>query len=379
MPGRVLVDLNETAGAVAPPPSSPGLSHFAPLVPTKADVARFAQRHLDAGLDVDPRDHVVSQSCYVTDPDGHMVEVTWACPQEQWQWTDEGLPVVVSTPIAVQDLRDEPGASTPAHLPAGTHMGHVQLKATDAALTRTKPFYRDLLGLETFARRGDGFVGVGVSDYRSLLVLTNRFSPQGGTPAAPDTARLTCVDLLLTAPEAIQALAERLTAAGHPHQPADVGGMRGGAGTAGSDSTVHSRGLRGAAATEASGAAAAFGTLLTWYRLPMSGRAGRLPYVRARARSDRSAGARVETARGRRLCLVGRGGGSGICRSARSEEQARVTRGTSSRQVPAVRVARTPIDVPRPPASSAATGRAPDVSQVLTACIRACMPAMVMI
>ncbi|WP_026328335.1 VOC family protein [Streptomyces sulphureus] len=216
--GRVLVDLHEVAGAVAPPPSSPGLSHFAPLVPTRADVARFAQRHLDAGLDVDLRDHVVSQSCYVTDPDGHTIEVTWACPREQWQWTDEGLPVAVATPLAVQDLLDEPGASRPAHLPAGTQMGHVQLKATDDALTRTKRFYRDLLGMEIFARLGDGFVGLGVSDHLSLLVLTNRFSPQGGTPAGPDTARLTCVDLLLSGPGAIGALAERLTAAGHPHQ-----------------------------------------------------------------------------------------------------------------------------------------------------------------
>ncbi|MFE6178764.1 VOC family protein [Streptomyces sp. NPDC056464] len=77
--GQVLVDLHEVVGAIAPPRSSPGLSHFAPLVPTRADVARFTQRHLDAGFDVDPRDHVVSQSCYVTDPDGHTIEVTWAC------------------------------------------------------------------------------------------------------------------------------------------------------------------------------------------------------------------------------------------------------------------------------------------------------------
>ncbi|MGI5341135.1 VOC family protein [Streptomyces sp. CA-181903] len=221
--GRVLVDLREVAGAAAPPSSGPGLSHFAPLVPARADVARFARRHLDAGLDVDPRDHVVSQSCYVTDPDGHTIEVTWACPRERWQWTDEGLPVVVSTPIAVQDLLDEPGASTPAHLPAGTRMGHVQLKATDAALTRTQPFYRDLLGLEIYARLGDGFIGVGVSDHRSLLVLTDRFSPRGGTPAGTDTTRLTRVDLLLTAPAAIEALAERLTAAGHPHQHTATG------------------------------------------------------------------------------------------------------------------------------------------------------------
>ncbi|WP_158895438.1 VOC family protein [Amycolatopsis anabasis] len=216
--GRVLVELHEVAGALAPPPSSPGLSHFAPLVPTRADVARFTQRHLDAGFDVDPRDHVVSHSCYVTDPDGHTIEATWACPQEQWQWTDESLPVVVATPIDLPDLLNEPGANTPAHLPAGTQMGHVQLKATDAALTHTKQFYCDLLGLQLYARLGDEFVGVGVTPYRSLLVCTNRFSPHGGVPAGPDTARLIRVDLLLTDPGAIEALAERLAAAGHPHQ-----------------------------------------------------------------------------------------------------------------------------------------------------------------
>ncbi|MFF4401679.1 hypothetical protein [Streptomyces sp. NPDC001480] len=59
-----------------------------------------------------------------------------------------------------------------------------------------------------------------MSDYHSLLVLTNRFSPHGGRPAGPDTARLTCVDLRLTDPKAIEALAERLTAADHPHQHA---------------------------------------------------------------------------------------------------------------------------------------------------------------
>lgn len=216
--GTALVELREVPGAVPPPQSSPGLSHFAPLVPTRADLARFVQRHLDAGLDVDPRDHGVAQSCYVADPDGHTIEATWACPREEWRWTDEGLPVVVATPVALQDLLDEPGADTRADLPAGTEMGHVQLKVTDAGLTHTQRFYRDLLGLEIYARLGDGFIGVGVADYRSLLVFTNRFSPRGGTPAGPDTARLICAGLTLATPQAIKELAGRLAAADHPHQ-----------------------------------------------------------------------------------------------------------------------------------------------------------------
>jgi len=215
--GVVVADLQEVPGAVPPPRSSPGLSHLAPQVPTRADVARFAKRHLDAGMTIDLRDHVVSQSCYVSDPDGHTIETTWACPREEWQWTD-GLPVVVATPIETTDLLDEPGASFPGGLPAGTEMGHVQLKVTDVALAATTQFYCDLLGLTIYARLGDAFLGVGVAGYRSLLVFTNRFSPDGGEPAGADTARLVSVGLLLHEPEAINALAERLAGAGYPHQ-----------------------------------------------------------------------------------------------------------------------------------------------------------------
>ncbi|MGW7516960.1 VOC family protein [Streptomyces sp. NPDC054796] len=213
----VLADLREAPGAVLPPPSSPGLSHFAPAVPAKVDVAHFAQRHLDAGLAVDLHDHVVSRSCYVTDPDGHTIEATWITPREEWQWTD-GLPVVVAEPIGLADLRDEPAAPPSARLPVGTEMGHVQLKVTDTALTATRQFYNDVLGMEIYARLGDRFLGFGVADHRNLLVVTNRFSPDGGRPAGPGTARLLGVRLSLGTPEAVDALAERLRAAGHPYE-----------------------------------------------------------------------------------------------------------------------------------------------------------------
>ncbi|MFF2520673.1 VOC family protein [Streptomyces liangshanensis] len=219
--GAVLAELHEVPGAVPSPPSSPGLSHFAPQVPTKTAVGRFAQRHLDAGIEVDLRDHVVSQSCYVADPDGHTIEATWAAPRESWQWTDEGLPVLVAAPIELPDLLDEPGANEPdpnasGELPAGTEMGHVQLKVADTGLTATRPFYCDLLGLEVYAKLGDAFLGVGVADFRSLLVLTDRFSAPDHQRAGADTARLVSVDVLLDAKE-IGVLAERLTVAGHPH------------------------------------------------------------------------------------------------------------------------------------------------------------------
>jgi catechol 2,3-dioxygenase len=218
VPGRALVELREEPGATAPPPSSPGLSHFAPQVPTRADLARFARHYAELGREMRPIDHTVARSCYVTDPDGHVVEMTCASPRAEWRWVD-GRPAVVADVIELADLLGEPGADLPyGGLPAGTEMGHVQLKVTDPGLAATEPFYCDLLGLEVAGRLGTAFLAAGVADDQALLVFTNRFSPQGGDPAPPGTARLLGIDLRLPGPAEIEALAERLATAGHPHR-----------------------------------------------------------------------------------------------------------------------------------------------------------------
>lgn len=223
VPERVLVMLRERPGALPAPPSSPGLSHFAPQVPERADVARFALHYAALGLEFNLSDHVVAHSCYVFDPDGHAIEITSRRPRDEWRWTN-GQPVLVAEPMDLADFRDEPGAARPFDgLPATTAMGHVQLKVTDAGLSATEPFYRDLLGFEVEARLGDAFIAIGTGDYRSPLVLTNRFSPDGGEPTPEDSARLLAVELLLPEAGDVHALAERLAAAHYPHElAADV-------------------------------------------------------------------------------------------------------------------------------------------------------------
>jgi catechol 2,3-dioxygenase len=94
---------------------------------------------------------------------------------------------------------------------------------TDAGLSATEPFYRDLLGFDVEGRLGNAFIAIGVGDYRSPLVLTNRFSPDGGEPAPEDSARLLAVELLLPEPGDVHSLAEQLAAASYPHElAADV-------------------------------------------------------------------------------------------------------------------------------------------------------------
>lgn len=192
-------------------------------MPDRADVARFAQHYAVLGLEFSLSNHIVAHSCYVFDPDGHGIEITSRRPRDEWRWAN-GRPVLVAEPMDLADFRDEPGAALPFDgLPATTVMGHVQLKVIDAGLSATEPFYRDLLGFEVEARLGDAFIAIGTGDYRSPLVLTNRFSPDGGEPAPEDSARLLAVELLLPEAGDVHTLAGQLTAAGYPHElAADV-------------------------------------------------------------------------------------------------------------------------------------------------------------
>jgi catechol 2,3-dioxygenase len=217
VPGRMLAVLRERPGAGHPPASSPGLSHFAPQVPTPADLARFVKHYTAEHAEFELVDHTLAHSCYVTDPDGHNVEVTCARPREEWRWQGD-RPAIVADPMKLEDFTNAPGADEPfTGLPAGTEMGHVQLKVTDAELKATEPFYTDLLGFEVQGRLGNMFLAIGVTDHRALLVLTNRFSTDGGEPVPEDTAHLVGVDMLLPASKDVRALAERLATADYPH------------------------------------------------------------------------------------------------------------------------------------------------------------------
>jgi catechol 2,3-dioxygenase len=218
VPGRTLAVLRERPGAGLPPSSSPGLSHFAPQVPAPADLARFVKHYTAEHSEFGLVDHTVAHSCYVTDPDGHCVELTCARPREEWRWQGD-QPAAVADPLELDHFTAEPGADEPFEgLPAGTLMGHVQLKVTDAELKATEPFYTDLLGFDVQGRLGNMFLAVGVTDHEAQLVLTNRFSDGGEESVPDDSAHLIGVDLLLSTARDVQALAERLAVATYPHQ-----------------------------------------------------------------------------------------------------------------------------------------------------------------
>jgi len=79
--------------APAPPPEGTGLYHVALRIGTTLDELRAARAHLEAhGIaKMRIRDHVVSQSIYVDDPDGNMVELYVDADPSTWREKPEAV------------------------------------------------------------------------------------------------------------------------------------------------------------------------------------------------------------------------------------------------------------------------------------------------
>ncbi len=82
---RELLVLVEEAGA-RPAHGFTGLYHFALLVPERHDLARWlAHAARDRVRLVGLSDHFVSEAIYLSDPDGHGIEIYWDRPRDVWE------------------------------------------------------------------------------------------------------------------------------------------------------------------------------------------------------------------------------------------------------------------------------------------------------
>lgn len=207
LPERPLVALHERPGALPVQPRSPGLYHLALLLPTRADLSRWVQHAARLGLRLGQADHLVSEAFYLSDPDGHGIEVYRDRPSSEWRWQG-GEVEMAGDPIDLDSLLTEPGADVPfTSLPDGTTLGHVHLRVAD--LAATEAFYAGVLGFDIVSR-WPGALFVSVDGYHHHLGL-NTWQSQGGALAPEGTSRLTRVTLTV---KDIRALHSRLTAAG---------------------------------------------------------------------------------------------------------------------------------------------------------------------
>ncbi len=191
-----------------------GLYHFAVRVPSRLDLARVIWHFAQTETPLDgAADHLVSEALYLSDPDGHGIEIYHDRPRSAW-YDPNGSFQMGTIPLdfkgIVRELEDDVQAW--AGLPVGTDMGHIHLQV--ANITSGNTFYVDILGFEQMAALPSAsFVGAG--GYHHHIGMNTWAG--AGVPAPPEgAARLLSYELILPTRPALQAVVERLRTAEFP-------------------------------------------------------------------------------------------------------------------------------------------------------------------
>jgi catechol 2,3-dioxygenase len=218
--GRELLVLVEETGAQSAVGYT-GLYHFALLVPQRADLARWLahaarQRVPLVGLS----DHFVSEAIYLSDPDGHGIEIYWDRPRELWE--GQVAARMTTLPLDVPDLLAEietAASETFDSLPTGTIMGHVHLKV--AAIAETVAFYRDVLGFALMAQLGPQAAFLSAGGYHHHFGA-NIWESAGAAPPPPGTAGLRHTTIVLPDRAELEAVSGRLAYSGYEPEESDA-------------------------------------------------------------------------------------------------------------------------------------------------------------
>lgn len=215
-----LLALVEEPGA-RPAPRHTGLFHFALLVPTRADLARWVahaarERVPLAGMS----DHFVSEAVYLGDPDGHGIEIYADRPREVWE--GKVMARMTTEPLDVNGLLAElndPATASFHGLAAGTVMGHVHLQV--ASTEDTVVFFRDVLGFEVMAEFVPSAAFFGAGGYHHHIGA-NTWRSRGASPPPPGSAALRHATIVLPNPSERDRVAARVADAGQePEAVAD--------------------------------------------------------------------------------------------------------------------------------------------------------------
>jgi catechol 2,3-dioxygenase len=231
--GRELVVLHP--GATGPVMRGrTGLYHLALHLPARKDLAIATARLFALRVPNAPTDHTVTETTYLSGPDGNGIELTFETP-------DRGEFVIVNGRYmarmadgsvregnAAVDLDSLFGELTEtddlaAPMPAGTRIGHVHLHVSD--LAAADDFYRNLIGFAPFM----SMPSIQMADYSLATtrvphaLALNTWQGRGATPAPEGVAGLRRVTLVVPTAADIEPIAERLTRAGWAFERLDDG------------------------------------------------------------------------------------------------------------------------------------------------------------
>lgn len=204
-PGLALGTPDRTLVVLAPGATSPvakgyaGMYHVAFRMPSQAEFSRRMQRFIDLGIPFSPVDHLMSKALYLSDPDGHGIEIAFETPERFGRFSFDGgrftMVDAVGRPHSgrerldlLVELGQANGTDTalPLHRDASVAHLHLHVPALDPSLAWFEGvgFARNL-NLPDF---GMADMGTG-APYTHRLAM-NIWAGHGVRPAPASSARL---------------------------------------------------------------------------------------------------------------------------------------------------------------------------------------------
>ncbi|MGA9284372.1 MAG: VOC family protein [Solirubrobacteraceae bacterium] len=191
-----------------------GLYHFALLLPRRQDLARWlAHAARERVTLVGMSDHFVSEAVYLSDPDGHGIEIYWDRPREVWEGrvAERMTTLPLDTSSLFGELAD-PANEPFEGLPAATVMGHIHLCVAD--VPQTVAFYRDMLGFGLMASLGGQAAFLSAGGYHHHLGA-NTWESAGAGQAPEGAVTLKAATILLPSETERDRLVARVADTGH--------------------------------------------------------------------------------------------------------------------------------------------------------------------
>lgn len=208
---RPLLHLHELPGA-RPHPRAAGLYHFALLLPSRPALGETLRHLLANNAPITGyADHAVSEAVYLSDPDGHGIEIYRDRARDAWQYPGGALRMTVD-PLDVVGVLATAGDGAWRGLPDETVMGHVHLQVADIGTTET--FYTDLLGFDLMVRYGSAATFLATDGYHHHIGA-NTWQGTGLLPAPENAARLLEYTIVLDSAAQLATVADRLAAASY--------------------------------------------------------------------------------------------------------------------------------------------------------------------
>ncbi|HXF62908.1 MAG TPA: VOC family protein [Caldilineaceae bacterium] len=211
---RELLRLYEQPGAKPfPQRGRSGLYHFAILTPSREALGVTLQHLIHSQTPIGgASDHGVSEALYLTDPDGHGIEIYRDRPRSEWPMDGDELRMTL-------DPLDAPGilaagAGRPwTGLAEGTTIGHIHLHVSQIGAAES--FYVETLGFDLMQRYGGQASFISAGGYHHHIGI-NTWAGVGVPPPSPEMARLLWYEIRVPDEGALEEALARVRAAQLP-------------------------------------------------------------------------------------------------------------------------------------------------------------------